>query len=172
MTVKEQVANEAARIQEDALYSAKSHFNTSECWEKVRLWLGLGGVVISAVAGASALSTFDCHGTVAGILALSMAALTAVVTFINPSERASTHQEVGNKYNALKNDARIFYNIQLSGLDEQAATDGLKELNERRNKLNMESPKVPQWAFNAARKGIKDGQADYKVDRQENLSEH
>lgn len=172
MAVKDQVAKEAKRVEEDALYSAKSHFYASERWGNVHFWLGGSAAVIAAVAGVSALATFNCHGIVAGILSMGTAVLTAVLTFINPNERASAHQTAGNEYSVLKNDTRVFRCIQLNGLDEQAATGELKKLNDRRNKLNSESSKIPSWAFNMARKGIEEGQADYKVDGQEDNSEN
>jgi len=164
-TVKEKIINEANRIEEDSLYSAKGHFYAGQCWVNTSLWLGGVSAIFSAIAGASALSQFDYHNIVAGSLAIIVAALAAVSTFINPSERASVHQEAGNKYNALQNDSRIFYDIEVNNMSEQEASESLKKLNDRRNKLNLESPQIPKWAFRKARKGIEEGEASYKIDK-------
>lgn len=165
MTNKEKIINEAKRIEEDSIYSAKGHFYAAQCWVNVNLWLGGISVVLSAIAGASALSQFDYHNIVAGGLSIIVAGLTAVITFINPNERASVHQKAGNKYNALKNDARIFHEIEVDDIDEKSALDNLKKLNDRRNKLNLESHQIPKWAFEKARKGMEEGEAEYKVDK-------
>src|SRR3989338_397158 len=164
MTNKEKIINEAKRIEEDSLYSAKGHFYAGQCWLNTNLWLGGLSAVLSAVAGASALSQFDYHNIVAGGLSIVVAGLTAVITFINPNERATVHQKAGNKYNALRNDTRIFYDIEVSEVDDIKAIDYLKRLNDRRNKLNIESHQIPKWAFEKARKGIEEGEAKYRVD--------
>ena len=44
-------------------------------------------------------------------------------------------------------------------------TSRLKDLSEQRDKLNRGSPQVPAWVYRIARKGIKEGEADYKVDK-------
>lgn len=164
MTNREKIINEAKRIEEDSLYSAKGHFYAGQCWVNTHLWLGGIAAVLSAIAGASALSQFDYHNIVAGSLSIIVAGLTAIITFINPKERASVHQKAGNRYNALRNDTRIFYDIELSEIDDKKATEDLKKLNNRRNKLNLESHQIPKWAFEKARKGIEEGEAKYKVD--------
>lgn len=160
----EKIKEEAKRIEEDSLYSAKGHFNAGGRWAKVNLWLGGISAVLSAIAGASALSQFDNHNIVAGVLAIIVACLTGVITFVNPNEKASAHHKAGNKYNALRNDTRIFYTIELNKMEENKAIDDLKKLNDRRNKLNIESYQIPKWAFEKARKGIEEGEAEYKVD--------
>lgn len=164
MTNKEEIINEAKRIEEDSLYSAKGHFYAGQCWISTNFWLGGLSAVLSAVAGGSALSQFDYHSIIAGGLSIVVAGLTAVITFINPNERATVHHKAGNKYNALRNDTRIFYDIEVSEIDDVKAADDLKKLNDRRNKLNIESHQIPKWAFEKARKGIEEGEAEYRVD--------
>ncbi len=164
MTNKEKIIIEAKRIEEDCLYSAKGHFYAGQWWVNTNLWFGGLSASISAVAGASALSQFDYHNIVAGSLSIVVVGLTALLTFINPNERATVHQKAGNKYNALRNDTRIFYGIEVSGANDIGVVDDLKKLNDRRNKLNIESSQIPKWAFEKARKGIEQGEAKYKVD--------
>ncbi|MFH1563355.1 MAG: SLATT domain-containing protein [Nitrospirota bacterium] len=164
MNNKEKIINEAKRIEEDSIYSAKGHFYAGQCWVNMNLWLGGISAVLSAIAGASALSQFDYHNIVAGGLSIIVAGLTAVITFVNPSERSVVHQKIGNEYNALRNDTRIFYDIEVNNIDEKRAIEDLKKLNDKRNKLNLESHQIPKWAFEKARKGIEGGEAKYKVD--------
>lgn len=166
--VKEEIRDEAVRIEEDALYSSKSHFYAGQRWSNLHLWIGIPAAVLAAIAGASALSEFQYHSEIAGVLSIIVAALTAVATFVNPSERAITHKNAGNRYNSLRNRSRIFYSIELlSDHDLSNLSEQIKELDEQRNELNEESPQIPKWAFEKARKGIEDGEASYKVDNSE-----
>ncbi|UCH11899.1 MAG: SLATT domain-containing protein, partial [Candidatus Omnitrophota bacterium] len=88
--------------------------------------------------------------------------LTAVNTFLNPNEKANRHKDAGNAYNSLRNRARIFHEIELETLqNEAAALSVLKELSKERDKLNKESSQIPKWAFQKARRGIQEGEATY-----------
>jgi hypothetical protein len=99
---------EAKRIENDALYSAKGHYEAAKYWTRFHLTIGISTAILSAIAGASALAQFDNHNIIAGFLAIIVAALTAVATFLNPNEKANAHQNVGNKYNALRNKVRNY----------------------------------------------------------------
>lgn len=167
MTNNEKIINEAKRIEEDSLYSAKAHFSAGHLWGVVNFWLGTISAVLSAMAGASALSQFFYHNIIAGVLSIIVAGLAAIITFINPDKRSIIYKGAGNKYKALQNNARIFYEIEVTtnGTDDKRNLDDLKKLNDERNNLNMESPQIPEWAFKKAKKGIEKGEAEYKVDK-------
>ena len=44
-------------------------------------------------------------------MAILVAAITAVMTFLNPSDRASTHSRCAGEYHSLRNRSRIFRQI-------------------------------------------------------------
>ena len=160
-TTKEKLQIEANRIEEDSLYSSKGHFYAASVWSKVYSWTGVVASILAIIAGISALKQ---HELLAGILAILVGALSAITTFINPNKKASMHQDAGNRYNALRNRARIFHEIDIELHSEDELLTTLKNLSKRRDKLNMLSPLIPNWAFKRARKGIEEGEADYKVD--------
>lgn len=165
VTMKEQIKKEAARIEEDSIYSSKGHFYAGQRWTNIHLWIGIPTIALAAIAGASALSEFQFHSMVAAVLSIVVAALTAVATFVNPNERALAHKNAGNKYSSLKNRSRIFYSIELSVENElNELTKQLKSLDDQRTKLNDESPQIPKWALKKARTGIEDSEANYKID--------
>lgn len=164
-SIKEKIIEEAKRIEEDSLYSAKGHFYAGQFWVNIHLWIGVPAAILAAIAGASALSQFDYHNVIAGVLSIMVAALTAVATFLNPNEKANMHQVAGNNYNSLRNRARIFSEIEIENItDEKLLVKELKGLNSERDKLNKESPQIPRWAYKKARRGIKEGEASYRVD--------
>ncbi len=169
-SIKEKIIKEAKRVEEDSLYSAKGHFIAAHFWTNFHLWIGVPTAILAAIAGASALSQFDNHNIIAGILAIIVTALTAVTTFLNPNEKANSHRNAGNKYNSLRNKARIFYEIDSYREDsDQEATKQLKELAKQRDELTHNSPQIPKWAYKKAKKGIEEGEADYKVDEKNNI---
>jgi hypothetical protein len=169
-SIKSMIIKEARRIEEDSSYSAKGHFVAANFWTNFHLWIGVPTAILAAIAGASALSQFDNHNIIAGILAIIVTALTAVTTFLNPNERANSHLNTGNKCNSLRNKARIFWEIDACGDDsDQELTKQLKELARQRDELNQNNPQIPRWAYKKARKSIEEGEADYKVDEKNKI---
>ncbi len=165
METKEKIIKEAKRIEEDSLYSSKGHFYAAQFWTNFHLWIGVPTTIMAAIAGASALSQFDNHQIIAGLLAILVSAFSAVTTFINPNEKSVAHHNAGNQYTALKNQARIFSEIDIDLEDKSDLLTKLKLLSKERDKLNKESPQIPRWAFSKARKGVIDGEAQYKIDQ-------
>jgi len=163
--LRKNIVNEAKRVEEDALYSAKGHFYASKFFGSLNLVLGGIAAVISAIAGGTLFAQMRENTILPGILMLIVTVITATLTFIKPNQKETEHLNAGNKYNALKNDARVFYLTKVSILDDAHIVQDLESLNERRNKLNIDSPQIPDWAFNCARKGIENGEADYFVDK-------
>jgi len=156
---------EAARIEEDATYSSKSHFNAAGTWERRHYWLGIPATVLAAVAGASLLKSYP---VLASVFALLASLLTGLMTFLNPNERAAMHRVAGGQFLALRNDARLFREVELLQTERlNELPERLKALSAIRNELNQKSPSIPRGAFAAARKGIEEGEATHKVDKEE-----
>ena len=126
-------------------------------------------VLLSAIAGASALSQFDPYHILAGTLAIIVAALSGVSTFLNANEKAATHLNAGNSYDALMNSVRIFYVVDCWSSDnsDQVLTERLKRYSEQKDELNRTSPPIPRFAYREAKKGIEGGEGDYSVDARE-----
>lgn len=157
------LCNEAARIEEDTQHSAKSHFNACDTWSRRHYWLGVPATLAAASAGAALVKDYPIA---AQLLAMAATILSGMMTFLKPNEKASQHKAMGNQYLALRNDARIFREIELLEVaDEEKASGQLKKLAQRRNELNSTAPPIPRSAFEQTRKGIVDGEADYKIDR-------
>src|SRR6266404_4794614 len=89
------------------------------------------------------------------------------MTFVNPRERSVAHFNAGNKYNSLRNRARIFYEIEIENISIDKAIEKLNILSDTRNELNEKSPQVSRKSFENARRGIEEGEAEYKADKQD-----
>lgn len=159
----EAIRAEALRIEEDATYSAKRQFEAHDIWDRRHLWIGLPAVILSVAAGASVLA--KAWPMVAAIVSLLVAVLTALLTFLKPSERAAGHKAAGDQYLSLRNDARVFRTIDLvDGRPVNELAEAVRTLSKRRNELNGASPQTPRAAFNRARKGIEEGEAKHEID--------
>lgn len=161
VSLKDAIADETHRIEEDALHSMKGHFNAGSLWGKVHLILGLPSAILAGWAG---IEAFAENPQLTAILALLSAALTATVTFLKPQAVSDNHKNAGREYNKLKNKARIFREIEFPGLEEDEAKQTLKDLADQRDALNSMSPDIPRWAYSNAKKDIDEGRANYKVD--------
>ena len=153
---------EASRIEEDSLYSAKGHFEAGRAWGNMHLGLGIPTVVLAAIASASA---FKEEIIAAGVLAIAASVLSAISTFLNPSERSQRHHQAGVKHNSLRNRIRMFRELDLkSGTGEVDLLASLKALAQERDDLNLSNPQIPRFAFKRARCGVESGETGYRVD--------
>ena len=75
---------EAERLEEDALYSSKGHFNAEDTWVRRNYWLGVPATVLGAVAGATLIKSQPEWATAFTLLA---SLLTGLMTFLKPNER-------------------------------------------------------------------------------------
>ncbi|MFX0202436.1 MAG: SLATT domain-containing protein [Candidatus Hodarchaeota archaeon] len=162
----EGIVREAKRIEENCLYTSKSHFAASYVWEKCNLCIGIPTVILAAIAGTLAFTNLPKLSIASGILAIVVAILTGIATFLNPKEKANNHFTSGNNYDSLLSKVRIFWTIDCRRENsEEVLTDQLKYFSEQRDRLNRDCPQPPRWAYKKAKKGIEEGEANYFVDK-------
>ncbi|SHG25629.1 SLATT domain-containing protein [Bradyrhizobium erythrophlei] len=167
-----QIINEAKRLEESTLYSMKGHHCAAARWKKGNLWLGLPSVIISGLVGATAFTKAAQQepwiGILAGALAIFVAILSGITTFLNPNDKEAGHLSAGHAYDKLNNDARFFHSIVCwQGETEEVLTAKLRNLIDEKDKLNANSPQIPDWAYNKAKKGIEAGEAQFAVDKED-----
>jgi hypothetical protein len=162
---KDEIIKEAKRIEESVLHSSKGHFNAASFWGNFHIWFGIPIVILATIAGASFISKVDSNNVIGGVISLIIAVLTAVVTFLNPNERRSTHFNAGNDYDSLQNKVRIFRTIECwENESDHVLPERLKDFSDQKDKLNRTSPQIPWLAYRKTKKGIEAGEAEYKVD--------
>lgn len=160
---QEKISIECERIEEDTEQSAKRHFNAADRWASYNNCLGVPSVIVAAIASAVSFGSLPALG---GILAAATGALTAVLTFLKPSERSTAHTTSGNQYLRLRNETRIFREIELQQtVDESELTDKFKQLSQRRDDLNDGAPITSDGDYSKAKAGIEDGQTEYKAEK-------
>jgi hypothetical protein len=158
----EAIALECSRVEEDCLYSAKGSFEAARDWGRVHLMIGIPTALLAAVASVSA---FNNYPALAGALAVLVAALSSVSTFLNPAEKAQGFHRTGNRYNALRARARFLREVtsRTATTPEDQATE-LRSILAEKDKLSQESSIIPRPAFERARRGIEAGEATYAAD--------
>lgn len=160
------IINEAQRIEEDSRHSSGGHFAAAHYWSHANYWLGIPNVLAAGLAGASFLSKVDSSGWASGILSLIVLCLSSLMTFLNPHDKASAYLSAGNQYDALMNRARIFHSIdcwKADANDEELAAQ-LKDMSDKKSKLNESCPQIPRWAYEKAKKRIEAGERTHQVD--------
>lgn len=164
--IRKNIIDEAKRIEEDCKYSRKGHFNAAARWCKINLFLGLSAALSSAAAGVIIYADFEHHLTWAISFALMGATFAAIVTFLNPNEKAYVHSRSGDRYTVLKNEARRFYKIDCTDDDTiEQLREHFDDLGKKHNDLLEAAPLIPQWAYRKSKKGIIVGEEDYDVDK-------
>ena len=166
--LRDSLATEASRIEEDCIYSARGHFEAAASWRRVHYGIGVPATVLAAVAGGSAVAE---NLSLAAICSLVVAALSALAVFLNPSDRSHQHHAAGTRFNEVRNRARVFREIDLkSGAELSQLIGDVKSLGTTRDELNKASPQIPRSAFERACKGIRAGEAGYRVDATDSSS--
>lgn len=157
------ISAELLRMEEDCIHSAKAHFNASARWNTWNYAFGIPSVILSAIAGAA---FFKDYSVIAGLMTSAVTVLTALMTFLKPSERSTGHKNAGDQYLSLRNDARLFREIELSQVaDDAAAIAGMSGFTTRRNELNQASPQFSKGDYKKAKAGIDAGEALHAVDK-------
>lgn len=161
--ILDNIKKECLRIEEDAIHSAKGHYNASNSFKNVHYWIGVPTVIFSAWAG---VDVFSNNANYAGYLALLVTTLAVLQTFINADDKAVKHKNSGNEFNSLKNQTRLMREVEINKLTEIEAVEKIKLLSSKRDELNKISLQIPNRSFKKAKKGIDDGQANYSADKE------
>lgn len=156
---KAALLDEARRLGVDVLYSEKGHFAAASAWRSRNYWLGVPAALIGAAAGATILAS--APPVFAGLLALTGAAITALMTFLNPSERAAQHQLAGVAYSKLRRTIRQFAQIDVGTMDADALRKRLTELTDEVSAVQGDALAIPAHAYAKAIAAIQSGSADY-----------
>jgi len=162
----QELKKEAERIIEDSDFTAQGHYNAAAAWRFRHRWIGIAATAFSALTAAGALKEW-APASIA-IFSVIAGVLTAVFTFLKPSEEADRHHRAADQSLAIRNRVSFFRNLVLMLPDKTDAelVEALQQLAEERNAVLKASPIIPRRAFEQARKDIESGTTTHKVDAQ------
>jgi hypothetical protein len=162
--IKDRIIEEALRIEEDVNHSARSHFVAANRWAKYHLRIGLPSALIAALSGGAYLGE---ESFFAVVLAAVSTGLITTLTFLKPSERSEIHNNAGNQYLELRNQTRIFRELEIAEeFDKESAVKKIKELAQRRDELNQRTPAIQRRDYDQGKKDIDEGRSTHKIDKE------
>lgn len=160
--VASKMITEAKNLEEDVLYSEKGHFSIATVWKRVHLALGIPSSILAAAAGVSALKQYP---NVAAGLAITVAVLTALITFLNPEKAAAAHHKAGVQYNILRGKLRRLHSIDLA--DQVPNTElraRLEALAEEKARIMEKAPHIGRFAYWLGKRSIGRKEHEYETD--------
>jgi hypothetical protein len=164
--LKTELGNEARRIEEDALYSGKGHYNAVSPWRWMHRIVGVGAAISSTLAAIAVLRQWCPTFAVAAAALSTICAV--VLTTLRPSEEADRHQRAGDRYFAIKNRARIFRRIELAAASasEEKLVEAIKQVSDELANIKSGAPVIPRRAYKKAEQEIEvEKTAEYQVDK-------
>lgn len=156
----EDLLNHANQIRIDATYSGRAHYKASDFAFNKKYVIGVPTVISSSIVATSIFSSLTTQPgifqqVVTGFLSMVTAILSALQTFYNFSDTAEKHRVAGAKYSILRRDLDMYllkYNNGLGSIEDALAE--LKALSDRLSLLGLESPSIPDRAFDKAVKEL------------------
>jgi hypothetical protein len=153
----QELRDEASRLEEDCNYSARGHYNAAAGWRICHKCLGVAATGFSALTAAAVLKEWSPISV--AVCSVIAALLTAVLTFLKPSDESDRHHRAADQSLVIRNRARFFRNIEAASDEkrERELVETLKRLSEERNAILKSSPIIPKLAYRKAKKDIEKG---------------
>lgn len=166
--LRQALFTEARKLIVNTTYAGQGHLEESTRWTWWDSWLGvpatLGTTLLAAGASVSAL--LNAQPLVTATIALLATACSTVRVFFKTEELTQSHGLKGNQYLSLRNEARLFKDLELlSTLSAEELQAHLKEMWQRYNALNELPPlRYSRKSYEAAKRNIAAGEQDYEND--------
>lgn len=161
-----ELGREAARIEEDALFSYKGHYNAAVPWRRWSRLLASAAALGSSLAAVAVLKEWSVAISVGSA---AIATLTSTIyASLQPRSVADGHERAGDRYLAIRNRSRIFRNIQMLVHDATAESlvAEIKALSSSLDQAREGAPVLPRGAYQQAKRDIEvGGFAEYRADK-------
>jgi hypothetical protein len=141
--IKDDVRSEASEIEAHAGERAQECRVAARHWRRLNVALGAPAAIIAGVtAGGFAVAD---HTTAAGSLAFVAAGLAALASFLRSGQLAEALARAFSSYSALRNDARLFREIESQSLADERLLAAIHALASRRNQIDATTPPTDRW---------------------------
>ena len=132
------------------------HYEAAGVLERRHYWLGIPAVALSAIVGSSMFATLgkDTDPLAKGAIAVASvvaAILASMQTVLRYGDRAARHKIAGVRYGAVKRELEQFTTFLPA--DEAAVREFVERVRVHWDKLNEESPSIPQGVWDRLERG-------------------
>ena len=137
------IKKEAEEIEQESAIAAKAHFIDSRRWHKRNLYIGMPATILAAIAGVTAFG--ELPKEITGGVAMVVAALTAIGTFLSPADRATSHRTSSATFTEIRRNANLLKDVHAELADE-GDKEGLNTLVKALEDLNSKMSQYEQGA--------------------------
>lgn len=155
---REDIMNRAEERRNLCRILSRAHILVSIRWSNTHLYIGIPSTVFAALAGVQAIAELgqnknETAAIIHIVLSILVAGLAPLLTFLNPNERATTHQtasrvyeQIGDRYDAF------LLRCLVDRRSLQQELDELVGLNLAYTEEKKPLPLTPEWAYQQARR--------------------
>lgn len=163
--INKELIKEAKRIEEDILYSSKARFAMSNFWYYIHGAFGIiiiaGSILFGALSFANLNLPIDIN-----ILSLVIIVISMLQIFFNPFEQSRINKNLGDEYNQLKQEIRLFYKVEIYNNDEKSNIEKIKSYTHCKNEIDYQSSPIIGHFYNKAKSSIEEKREhEHKVDK-------
>jgi hypothetical protein len=131
----------------------RAHYRTAKLCSVLHFCIGIPLVLVSATVGTAVFATLKSSPEpttkiVVGLLSVAATVLAGLQTFLGLSERAEKHKQAGVRYGALRRE------LELEIVNGTPAHAFLSDFRGRWDAFDAETPTVPQWVYERARRSV------------------
>jgi hypothetical protein len=160
--MSDRIKSEAERLEALCLLAAERHYAAETPWYHLNYFLGIPSTIIAATAAVTALSNPPTKQWVTAVIALLAAALSALLTFLDPYKHASVHHATARSYEALYHSSGRFLRLELTKdhTDPDVIEKTLGALTNRFDEVLQSSPALPGSAYKTAERNLGTGKGE------------
>lgn len=162
-----EIIREAKRLEEDILYSSKSRFGMSNFWHYLHGTFGIIVIGGSILFGALSFTNLNLPIPI-NLLSLIVIVISMLQVFFNPYEQSRINKNLGDEYNQLKQEIRLFYNVEVYKNNIDDNIEIIKVFARRKNEIDYKSSPIWGHFYNKTKESIEEKhEHEHKVDREE-----
>jgi hypothetical protein len=148
------VDDELMLIEDECLYTEKTHFEAEERLRALHVRLGLPATVLAVASAATLVGSWP---VAAGILVLLAGLFSGAQTFLNPEALATRHHDSAVELARIRCEARMLLKIELPAGGVADVVSRLRNLRAEQAAVNKIAPGTKQKDYDSASKKIKSG---------------
>jgi hypothetical protein len=151
--VDEEAVIELKRRTRNCQAITRANLLLANIWSSTHLYIGIPNTALATLAGVSALSDLGVSKTFTAFLSITVAILTALITFLNPTAKYTSYRAAAQRYQAVA-DKYLILLLKSENLPKQNLLDELAVLNIEYNKVMESSPVISSWAYKRGKRDV------------------